>query len=592
MQVSSDVLEWIRAAAIPLASAEPRHGHRDLEPLRAIIGDARIVSLGEATHGTREFFTLKHRLIEFCVAELGFTMVVMEANFAEALAVNDYVLHGIGTAADALTGLRWWPWDTEEVLDLIEWMRAWNDGHVRKIKFYGYDIADPPAVALGLIAYLERVAPGLAAECEAELAPVASDFGAELFAAAPEPRRLAICACIARMRQALAQRRAEWTAVTNALDWHLGALHADVLDQSVHFIAGRATYPHERAVADNVRALLAAEGPDARAVIWAHNNHVTRARVAEAGDALGAHLDATFGRDHVVVGFSFDRGSFRARAYPSIEVTEHEIAAAPPETFDAALAQAGFPLFCLDLAHGPSAGPVAAWLDTEMPMRSIGGLYGLPADNKYGISYIQSVVPRRYFDAIMFVAMTTAARPNRVRRPRAPLATLPWPSNLELAGEGFPTDWDLVTAAGEDVATACALMESAPTGVRAVRLLRGADARRWGDVRLVQQVSAQPWRGRRVRFGASVRTAAAGVGAGALLFVKVLSGPDGDESASYRSELAIVASGEAPLQSLQWELVAAEVDVPAAADCLVLGVMMVGRGAAWFGDLDVEAIAS
>lgn len=102
------VVEWIRSAAIPLATVEPRQGYNDLEALRPIIGTARIVSLGEATHGTREFFKLKHRILEFCVAELGFTMFGIEASFPELLAVNAYVLDGVGNAADALSGMRYW----------------------------------------------------------------------------------------------------------------------------------------------------------------------------------------------------------------------------------------------------------------------------------------------------------------------------------------------------------------------------------------------------------------------------------------------------------------------------------------------------
>src|SRR5450755_3321274 len=123
--LDESVVEWIRSAAIPLATAEPRHGFKDLEPLRGIIGNARIVSLGEATHGTREFFKLKHRILEFCVAELGFTTFIIAADFAQSLAVNAYVLDGTGTAADALAGL-YWIWNSEEILDLIEWMRWWN----------------------------------------------------------------------------------------------------------------------------------------------------------------------------------------------------------------------------------------------------------------------------------------------------------------------------------------------------------------------------------------------------------------------------------------------------------------------------------
>ena len=96
------VVDWVRSRAIPLATVEPRHGWADLEALRSIVGDARILSLGEATHGTREFFKLKHRILEFCVAELGFTTFIIEAPFAESLAVNAYVREGVGNAAEAL----------------------------------------------------------------------------------------------------------------------------------------------------------------------------------------------------------------------------------------------------------------------------------------------------------------------------------------------------------------------------------------------------------------------------------------------------------------------------------------------------------
>src|ERR1700692_2670501 len=118
-------------------------------------------------------------MLEFCVAELGFTMLVIEANFPESLAVNAYVLNGVGNAADALAGLRFWTWDTEEVLDLIEWMRWWNSNSRRKVKFYGFAMAYP----------LERVAPELAATCKSELAPLTSDFTAELFGQLSDARR-------------------------------------------------------------------------------------------------------------------------------------------------------------------------------------------------------------------------------------------------------------------------------------------------------------------------------------------------------------------------------------------------------------------
>src|SRR5882757_1126464 len=72
-EAMGDVVAWLKANALPLASSEPGTGFADLAPLRKVIGDARVVALGEATHGTREFFQLKHRLIEYCISQLGFT---------------------------------------------------------------------------------------------------------------------------------------------------------------------------------------------------------------------------------------------------------------------------------------------------------------------------------------------------------------------------------------------------------------------------------------------------------------------------------------------------------------------------------------
>ena len=134
---------------------------------------------------------MKHRLLEFCVSELGFTIFGIEASYPECLRINDYVLHGTGNPADALASQRFWTWDTEEVLALIEWMRAWNRTHARKVKFYGFDMQFPTEAALRLLDYLKRVAPDLAAASTAPLWPLCDDVSADRFhlLARRHPRR-------------------------------------------------------------------------------------------------------------------------------------------------------------------------------------------------------------------------------------------------------------------------------------------------------------------------------------------------------------------------------------------------------------------
>ena len=581
------IVNWVRSAAIPLATVEPRQGYKDLEALRAVIGNARIVSFGEATHGTREIRKLKHRMLEFCIAELGFTMLGIEAPFPESLAVNSFVLDGNGDAADALAGMRYWVWDTEEVLDAIEWMRWWNAKTDRKVKFYGF-VTDFPAVAvLGLIDFLAGVAPELAAECRAELAPLTSDFTAKLFGNLADARRDAVFACIARVLAAFAQQRPQWIAATSALDWHLARLHAHVLDQAARFEIDRGYSSHDRVMAENVCALLEAEGPDAKAVLWSHNVHALRATYDD-GRSMGGCLDESFGHAQRVISTSFDRGSFQARTYPTGLLTDHCVPAAEPNTFDSVLAEAGRPLMALDLTDAPREGPVAAWLKSEIPMRSIGGIFGFPKDNKYGVTYSETIKPREHFDAVMFIAETTPARPNGFEISRPASVALPGPSNLNLSGEGVPTGWR--TAVHRKHAHTIAMSsERSPRGGRTVCVSREAPWR-WGDGQLVQTISAQDYGRKRLRFAAAVRTIVTDAGAGALLFLRFLPKPDGDADDFYLSSLATVAPAEQPLQTPHWTTIAVEADLPDAAGSFVIGLVMTGNGVALFGDLEFTAI--
>jgi erythromycin esterase-like protein len=135
--------DWIRQHAIPLKTVEANHGFDDLAPLEGVVGDARIVALGEATHGSREFFQLKHRLIEFLATRKGFTIFSIEANMPEAYRLNDFVLHGAGDPKQLLKGMYFWTWDTEEVLDMILWMREFNRSGKGRIEFTGFDMQTP-----------------------------------------------------------------------------------------------------------------------------------------------------------------------------------------------------------------------------------------------------------------------------------------------------------------------------------------------------------------------------------------------------------------------------------------------------------------
>ncbi|WP_250637886.1 erythromycin esterase family protein [Streptomyces fodineus] len=163
--MTKDVRDWLSARALPLRRLDAGGPADDLRPLTEVLKNVRVVGLGEATHGTREFFLLKHRLIEFLVRDLGFRTLAMEAPAAAARSVDACVLHGRGDVRSAVAQLGFWTWKTEEVLALVEWMRRYNASVAedRRVRFVGIDPQWPAAAVGRLDAFLRRTAPERAA---------------------------------------------------------------------------------------------------------------------------------------------------------------------------------------------------------------------------------------------------------------------------------------------------------------------------------------------------------------------------------------------------------------------------------------------
>jgi len=178
-QETAPVTEWIASHAIRLTTPEAGHGFSDMQPLKKVVGNARIVALGEATHGTREFFQLKHRMLEFLASEMGFTIFSIEANMPEAYKLNDYVLNGEGDPARLLQGMYFWTWNTEEVLAMIRWMREFNKSGKGRVEFTGFDMQTPTVAAQIAGEFVAKNDPDYAAAVKAarEMTPETQQAG-------------------------------------------------------------------------------------------------------------------------------------------------------------------------------------------------------------------------------------------------------------------------------------------------------------------------------------------------------------------------------------------------------------------------------
>jgi erythromycin esterase len=406
-----EVVAWIKDHAVPLKTAEAENGFDDMQPLKKLVGDARVVALGEATHGSREFFQLKHRMLEFLVEELGFTVFAIEANWPECMAINDYVLGGEGDPKEALAGIYFWTWNTEEVLEQMEWMRRYNADpeHDRKLKFYGFDMQTPTVAAREAMAYLKSVDPEWSAKIEGELAPLKEEMAARSLQNMKEEDRRALTEVTQEVLKRFDEQRDGWVEASSERAWILARQKVVLLEQFLGMAAGGTFNARDEAMAANLEWILETEPADTRIVVWAHNGHVSR-HGSEAMLPMGSHLDRSLGDDYLVLGFVFNQGSFQAIDWTQGQgkgqgLIEHSVGPAPAGHLGAAFARSGMQIFVLDLRGIPAAGPVASWFGVPHPMREIGAVFAGEEQMSH------PVVLSDHYDGVIFVNETTRAQP-------------------------------------------------------------------------------------------------------------------------------------------------------------------------------------
>jgi erythromycin esterase len=138
-KASKNEINWLKNHVIPLKTVYAEKGFNDLSPLKESLKNARLIALGENSHGTSEIFEMKHRLLEFLSKEMGFNVFLIESAMFDSDPINDYVHNGNGDPKALMANLT--PaWYTQEVLDMIKWMRNYNEKGSKKIQFTGIDM--------------------------------------------------------------------------------------------------------------------------------------------------------------------------------------------------------------------------------------------------------------------------------------------------------------------------------------------------------------------------------------------------------------------------------------------------------------------
>lgn len=571
-----EVAAWLAAHQLPLDGVEAGHGLSDLAALAPHLDGARVIGLGEATHGSREIFQLKHRLIEYLVTARGVRVLGFEAGLAEGQDVDAYLQTGRGEPARIVAGLGYWPWMTDEVTDLVTWLRAWNRVHPHdRVHFVGFDMQVPDRALRDVLAYLARVDPPTAARYRASLAMATSRY--DFFTLDPDTLdglRTEALALVADLDAHAAAYTARSSADAHAWHRRLAEVVVQCLTMTHADLTGGdwdGSNVRDAAMADNVAWLAERAGPDAPIALWAHDDHVARGFLDPAYVTMGQHLAARFGAAYRPIATAFDRGGFQALG-AAFTLEAFTVPSGGPETLDGALAAAVAPQAIVPLAELPTDGPVADWFASLPAKREITAGYL----EELADAYFYPVPVREHHDALAFVAETTRARPTVYARDQlTPAPTWPTPQNLDLeATDGaLPAGWfsPITNEVGGYRARSTPVLPHG--GHRAAVLYRDLQpgyGRNYGELR--QRVSAVPYRGQVVRIRAHVR-ALTGPGARVHLFARAGAAYDGMH--------------DRPITTSGWTAYELVLPIAARATTLQLGLVVVGDGAAWLDDVTI-----
>jgi erythromycin esterase-like protein len=425
---TAETVATVRAAAHPITGSAA-----DYDSLLAVVGDARIVLLGEATHGTHEFYRERARITQRLIRERGFTAVAVEGGWGETYRVNEYVrgMRADASAEQALsdfTTFPRWMWANTDVRDLVRWIRTHNDAQpaAQDVGFYGLDIQALAAPMQTLLRTLGSVDAGAADRVRARLsclAPYAADpqrYGAAVARASEASCQPAVAAAVAEVRARSATRPSD---PVQAEALFAAARSAEVLAHGEEYFRAMHTGTQstwnlrDRRMDEGLQALEAhlgaVPGRAPKVVVWAHNTHTGDARETESGEQgelnIGQLARERLGAAAVTVGFLTYAGTvFAAPAWGS-EGRRYDLRPGLPGSYDALLHDvraAGGPREFLLVLRGQSA--AAAALAEPRLERAVGVVYAPQTERQ---SHYFTARLSRQFDVVVYVDSSTAVQP-------------------------------------------------------------------------------------------------------------------------------------------------------------------------------------
>jgi erythromycin esterase-like protein len=408
-----NLAEEVRQFAHPLKTIE------DLDPLIERIGDARFVLLGEASHGTSEYYLWRARLSSRLIAEKGFRFVAVEGDWPDCYQVNRYVKGYADAGKDAREVLhafkRWptWMWANWEIVAFAEWMRTFNKNKSNKAGFYGLDVYSLWESMESILNYLEKKDPQ-AAQAALQAYQCFEPYGEDPQSYAwstrmvPEDCEDEVIRLLLEMQQRANRYNGDPEAGFDAEQNALVIKNAEKYYRAMVRTDSGSWNVRDEHMMETLDRLIDFHGPNAKGIVWAHNTHIGDARYTDMARAGMFNIGQLAREEHqsdgvVLVGFGSYHGSVIAGKSWGALMEQMEVPEGRAGSWEDVLHQAsGDQLLLFDGEN------LSEEFQKVRGHRAIGVVYH-PEFESRG-NYVPTVLPKRY-DAFLYIDETQALHP-------------------------------------------------------------------------------------------------------------------------------------------------------------------------------------
>jgi erythromycin esterase len=398
-----------------------------LDVLMDRIGDARIVMLGEATHGTHEYYTWRTLITQRLIKEKGFNFLAVEGDWPDCYRLNRYIKKYDGTQENALELLksfnRWptWMWANWETVALAEWLSNYNKTrHAdERIGFYGLDVYSLWESMQSIIEYLQRVDPSalqVAKQAFTCFEPYRHEEGrgyARASQVVPELCENEVVDLLKEIQRKMPQYDSDEENVFSAEQNALIAVNAEKYYRAMIKGGPHSWNIRDRHMADTLERLLQFHGADAKAIVWEHNTHIGDARATDMTDEGMYNIGELARLKHhekgvVLVGFGSYAGSVIAGRSWGAHMQRIPVPPAQKDSWEYLLHEAGVENKLLIMDDFMDD----VFMEHHIGHRAIGVVYQ-PKFEQYG-NYVPTILPMRY-DAFIYLDRTTALHPLHIQ---------------------------------------------------------------------------------------------------------------------------------------------------------------------------------